>query len=171
MMIKKWIKGSLTGLLAAAVLFGCYGKFPLTRKVYEMNGSIQNKFAKSALTWVLIIVQVYSVLGLVDFAILNVIEFWTGSNPLAMEEGQVEEQIVEKDGKQYKITATKNRLDIESLNQSEATQISMRYNEEKKSWFVQTQDGTFKVAELEDNNVLSLLAPDGQLIERTSVTQ
>lgn len=72
-------------LLVASVGFvssGCFGKFQLTRKVYEVNRSMEEKYSRSALTWVLVIVPVYAIAGLLDFVAFNLIEFWSGQNPL-----------------------------------------------------------------------------------------
>lgn len=61
---------------------GCFGKFQLTRKVYEVNKSMEEKYSRSALTWVLVIVPVYAIAGILDFVVFNVVEFWSGQNPL-----------------------------------------------------------------------------------------
>jgi hypothetical protein len=68
---------SLVGLTA-----GCYGKFQLTREVYRFNSSIEDKYLRSAMTWVLVIVPVYEVSALLDFIVFNVVEFWSGKNPI-----------------------------------------------------------------------------------------
>ena len=70
-------------VLLATSLQGCFGKFALTRKLYTMNSEVENKYLRSGLTWVLLIVPVYHVVGLVDFVVFNTIEFWSGSNPVA----------------------------------------------------------------------------------------
>lgn len=62
---------------------GCFGRFHLVRTVYDFNASVQNKFARSLVTWAMVIIPVYAVAGLVDFLILNTIEFWSGSSALA----------------------------------------------------------------------------------------
>jgi len=78
-------KGIALVLVAAvgALSAGCFGKFQLTRKVYDMNQSIDEKYVRSAATWVFVIIQVYTVAALVDLIVFNVIEFWTGENPVA----------------------------------------------------------------------------------------
>lgn len=78
-------KGIALVLVAAVGVFsaGCFGKFQLTRKVYDINQSIDEKYVRSAATWIFVIVQVYTVAALVDFIVFNVIEFWTGENPVA----------------------------------------------------------------------------------------
>jgi len=77
-------KGIALVLVAAvgALSAGCFGKFQLTRKVYDMNQSIDEKYVRSAATWVFVLVQVYTVAALIDLVVFNVIEFWTGENPV-----------------------------------------------------------------------------------------
>lgn len=65
---------------------GCYGKFQLTRKVYEINSNVQDKFLRSAVTWAFVIIPVYGVAALLDFVLFNTVEFWTGKNPIALGE-------------------------------------------------------------------------------------
>lgn len=73
---------TLLGLAAALSTSGCYGKFSLTRKLYSWNGSFGDKFLSTVLMWVLMIVPVYAVASFVDLFIFNLIEFWTGANPM-----------------------------------------------------------------------------------------
>lgn len=73
----------MIALLTTSTLSGCYGKFALTKKVYAVNGQVNDKFLRSGLTWVFIIVPVYEISFLVDFIAFNTIEFWSGSNPVA----------------------------------------------------------------------------------------
>ncbi len=78
-------KGIALVLMAAvgALSAGCFGKFQLTRKVYDINKSIDDKYVRSAATWILVIVPVYEVAALLDLIVFNVIEFWSGENPVA----------------------------------------------------------------------------------------
>jgi hypothetical protein len=76
-------KGIALVLVAAvgALSAGCFGKFQLTRKLYDINQSIDEKYVRSAATWLFVIP--YAVTGLLDLVVFNVIEFWTGENPVA----------------------------------------------------------------------------------------
>ena len=78
-------KGIALVLVAAVgtLSAGCFGKFQLTRKVYEMNKSIDDKYVRSAATWVFVIVPVYGIVAFLDLVVFNVIEFWSGENPVA----------------------------------------------------------------------------------------
>ncbi len=74
-------KGIALVLVAALGTFsaGCFGKFQLTRKLYDVNQSIDEKWIRSAATWIFVIP--YALTGILDFVVFNVIEFWTGENP------------------------------------------------------------------------------------------
>jgi hypothetical protein len=60
---------------------GCFGKFQMTRNLYELNRSVKDQYLRSAVTWLFVIP--YALTGFLDFAVFNVIEFWSGENPIA----------------------------------------------------------------------------------------
>lgn len=137
-----------TGMLQT----GCFGRFQLVRNIYEFHDSIAGddlggKFIKTILYWIPGGI-VYGIAGLIDSVVLNLIEFWTGSNPLAMNEGDVEMQIVKKGGEKYKITATKNKFNVKQLTGEEAgREANLVYNPENLSWNVEANDQSFMVAQ------------------------
>lgn len=92
-------KGIALVLVAAVggLSAGCFGKFQLTRKVYDMNKSIDDKYVRSAATWIFVIVPVYGIAAILDLIVFNVIEFWTGENPVA--EGKVTKVYAQGNGK------------------------------------------------------------------------
>lgn len=66
-------------LLVAALAAGCYGKFPITRTVYRLNGqATDSKLANSAVMWVFAL-PLYAPGALTDLAVFNLVEFWTGA--------------------------------------------------------------------------------------------
>lgn len=92
-------------MFATSTLNGCYGKFALTKKIYQVNGEVKDKYLRSALTWAFVIVPVYGVAALADFIAFNTIEFWSGSNPVAA--GKKDFQYVDGDRK-FDIHAVKS---------------------------------------------------------------
>jgi hypothetical protein len=62
------------------VFSGCYGKYHLTRKLNEINGSLEDPYVRSVVAWAFVIP--YGFASILDFTIFNVIEFWSGENPL-----------------------------------------------------------------------------------------
>lgn len=103
--MKRILSLLLFALITTSTLTACYGKFALTRKIYQVNGQVQEKFLRSALTWAFLIFPVYSVAGLADFIVFNTIEFWSGNNPVAS--GEKDFQYVEGD-KQFNVHAVKS---------------------------------------------------------------
>ncbi len=102
----KRITAAILAMAVAMVsLQGCYGKMALTKKVYRVNGEVGDKFLRSLVTWVFIIVPVYGISALVDFVLFNTIEFWTGSNPVALGEKNFQ---YSENGDSYRINARKN---------------------------------------------------------------
>jgi len=145
---------------------GCYGNFTLTKKLYNWNGQVGDKFVNSAVMWIMFIVPVYEVAGVIDFVILNTIQFWTGKNPVAMQEGEKETQIVQYEGESYEVTATKNRFDIKNL-EDQTKAISLVFNEDSGEWIVTDQNANeITIAQLDkDNlNMLRLFYPDGHTL-------
>ncbi len=167
----KKLKHIVAALLVIAVssfsLQGCYGSFVATKKVYRWNGGLGNKWVKTVVLWVFIIVPVYPILMLVDFIALNTLEFWTGSNPLAMGPGDKEVQIVENEGQKFEITATQNRFDIKALEGKNAGHVTtLRYDFKSESWYVASNGKEVKIAEASkaNPNKMTLVHPDGEKV-------
>lgn len=115
---------------------GCFGEFALTRKVYNWNDDISDsKVVKSLVMWVMMIIPVYGVAGFVDMIILNLIEFWSGSNPLSMNEGDYEMQMATINGDQFKIEATKDTFTTTQLTGEKAGEVRvMKFDRCDNTW-------------------------------------
>lgn len=158
--------------ITSSSLVGCYGNFTLTRKLYTWNGSLGDKFLVSAVAWVMVIVPIYGFAGFIDFVFLNTVEFWTGKNPMAMKAGEKEIQVVEMNGEQYEITATKNRFDIIKLSNPKAPSVSLIYDEADKSWYAESAQGKAKIAveDAKNPNFISVIYPDGKTVKLNKTT-
>ncbi len=76
--------------LFAAVLLpqtGCIGSFRLTDKVFQWNRGVGSLVVQEILFLAFVILPVYEITVFIDAFILNVIEAFTGSNPLSATEG------------------------------------------------------------------------------------
>ena len=100
------MKKAIVTLLCAGmiVLSGCYGSNACYNKLHDWNGTLGNKWLNSIVHFVMLVIPVYwIVFGLVDILVLNTVEFWTGSNPLASGDSYFE-----KDAQGNSIAAVKN---------------------------------------------------------------
>lgn len=80
--MRKMIAPIALGLTLAFGVQGCYGKFQLVRNLYKWNGSVGNKWVNELVFLAMYILPVYAIAGFVDVVILNLVEFWTGKNPM-----------------------------------------------------------------------------------------
>jgi hypothetical protein len=124
-------------LLFTSSLSACFGTFGLTRKVYTFNENMGGKFVQTLMMYVLFIIPVYEIAGFLDFVVFNLIEFWTGSNPMAMKVGESETQMAKIDGKMYEITATRNQFSIRQTEGPDAgKEALLKYQQEEKQWYL-----------------------------------
>jgi len=66
----------------------CFGSFPVARKVYHWNERVHSdKWVRWLVFLVINIVPVYACAAIFDMVFSNSVEFWTGSNPMAMAPG------------------------------------------------------------------------------------
>ena len=112
-MKKLFLALALTGVMISQT--GCFGEFGLIRKVYEFNQGVGGKFVNQIVFWAMCVIPVYEVAGMLDVIIFNTIEFWTGSNPVAMAPGETEVQYATVDGHQFRMTAQQNYFSVEEL--------------------------------------------------------
>ncbi|MBL8020125.1 MAG: DUF3332 family protein [Leptospirales bacterium] len=97
--MKRKLRKLILGVSALAIMYGtmanCFGKFPLVRKIYELNqlvgdkagGGYLGRFISTVVMWICILLPIYGIASFLDIIIFNLIEFWTGS-PLFIKNGQ-----------------------------------------------------------------------------------
>lgn len=78
MMTRRLLLGA--GLAVGAS--GCWGGFGLSKKLYDWNAGVGNKWVVWLVFFLFAIIPVYGVCLLVDCLVINSIEFWSGSNPM-----------------------------------------------------------------------------------------
>ncbi len=174
-MKKMILKTTAAGLLAVFSIgaTGCFGEFALTRKVYEWNDGIAGddmggKVVKTLVFYALNIIPVYGVAGFVDYVVLNLIEFWTGSNPMAMADGEIEQRVVNYKGTKYQITATKNKFNIvplEGVNKGKSTDLL--YDVTSQSWTMTNESGSQKIIDFNGDKI-SFTSPKGVVVKSIS---
>lgn len=149
----------VASLAAAPLLQGCYGSFAATKKLYQWNGTVGDKWVNSIVMVGLAIIPVYSLAGAADIIVLNTVEFWTGKNPLAMAPGESESRIVTVDGRDLRVTASRHRMTVAAADGVGET-MSLHYDEAGRAWYVETPEGPRLVAR-EAGDALALYRPDG----------
>ena len=92
------------GLAAAFTFTACYGSYGLTTKLYKWNGTLGNKWLNSCVHFLMWIIPVYPICaGLIHGLVLNTVDSWSGSNPVASGD-----TYYEKDAQGNQVAAVKN---------------------------------------------------------------
>jgi len=146
---------------------GCFGSFSLTHKVYDFNADVGDKFVNTVVFWAFCIIPVYETTSFLDIVLFNLIEFWSGSNPIAMNEGDIEIQIVQSGDKVFEIAATKNKLHIVQIKgPQEGYTTDLIYNPDDNACYLSSNGETVKLSEIdpEDGSMLNLFLPDGKML-------
>lgn len=139
--LRNWTAILLLGA-SSVMMSGCFGSFNLTRNLWRWNGDVSdNKFVKELVFLGLHVIPAYPLFGFADLIIFNLIEFWTDSNPIAMNPGETTTNSVEYAGTTYQVTSSQNSLVI--TNEANLTK-EFRYFPEEETWFL-IEDGA-KVA-------------------------
>lgn len=116
-------------LIASLSMSSCIGSFSLTNKLLAWNKQIDSKFVNELVFFVFWIIPVYEVSALADILVLNSIEFWSGTSPVAkgktIIDGQDGKYLVECDGKGYSIT---------SMNDGSKTRLN--FHQDEQTWTV-----------------------------------
>ena len=144
-----------SGLLILSILFtstlsSCLGSFKAALGLKDWNSSISdNKYINNLVFWALVIIPVYGLFLFGDAIIFNVIEFWTGSNPLGMKAGEAETQQITYKGKSYLMTASQNKMKLADLDGNAISELV--YDANDKSWTMNSNGVSQKVISI--NNI------------------
>ena len=158
-------KSVLAVVLAVSLMSSsCLGSFAAFNNLKDWNMQVSDsKFVNNLVFWGLNIIPVYGLFFIGDTLIFNVIEFWSGSNPIAMDDGETEVQLVEFEGNTYELKATKNRMAVHVLEGPKAgNKIEMFYRPDEKSWNAIRPDGEIIPLSRMEEGMYIVYAPNGQ---------
>ena len=145
-------------LLATLTTPSCIGSFSLTNRMLNWNRNLDNKFINELVFFAFWVLPVYEVSALADVLVLNSIEFWSGSNPVAkgkkVIEGQEGRYLVECDGKGYTITS-----------ENDGSVVRLDFNEADRSWSYTVGEETHTIFTFIDDTHVAMPRPDGSFSE------
>lgn len=144
--------------LSGSILFSsCVGSFSLFNKVSAWNQSVSNKFVNELVFIALNIIPVYGVAYAVDAIVLNSIEFWTGSNPVA-NAGEV--QKIKGENGNYFVENTENGYTI--TKEGEKGKLNLVYDEASNTWNSIAENGEIhKLVKMNNDGTADLYLPTG----------
>lgn len=146
----------ICAVLAGSILFtSCIGSFKLWNNLKDWNQGVGNKFVNELVFIALHIVPVYEIAYLADVLVLNTIEFWSGSNPVASNETKE----VKGENGDYLVASHENGYTI--TNKEDNQSMELVYNEETKTWNAVTADASYELVKMNDNGTVSINMQNG----------
>lgn len=143
-------------LMAATVTFSsCIGSFGLFNTVLDWNKGLSNKFVNEVVF--ILISPAYAVCGAVDLFVLNTVEFWSGSNPIA-KVGHVE-KVWGQDGRMYAVKTLKDGYEV---TKPTGEKVLFTYNEDQKSWSMQAEGQERELFRFNEDGTIKATLPDGE---------
>lgn len=130
--MKSKIEKMILLFLVFIMMSGCFGSNQMFNRMHKWNSKVDNKYGRSAVHLAFWIIPVYEVAILGDVIVLNVIEFWSGKNPMAMNDSESETEEIEYAGKVYEVTATKEGFTVKD-KETEKTDAII-YSPNDKTW-------------------------------------
>ncbi len=155
-MKKKFFTVAIALTLVGSVSFtSCIGSFGLSNNLLSWNKSIGNKWVNEVVFFAFWILPVYEICVLADIIVLNTVEFWSGSNPVAA--GEIKQVQGEKG--LYTIETTENGYNITNELGEE---MSLVYNQESKTWSSVAGDEEIQLFTFEDENNVTVHLLNGE---------
>ena len=154
----KLIAASL--LMSGSILFSsCIGSFGLWNQLKSWNQGISNKFVNEIVFLAFHVIPVYEVCYLADVLVLNSIEFWSGSNPLA-EVGTV--RTVEGENGEYLVRTNEDGYTI--TKKGEDSSLNLVFNQDNQTWSAVCEDASYELMTMNEDGTITVKLQDGSNI-------
>ena len=156
------LKMAATALICGAFLFSsCIGSFGLHRKLTTWNEGVGNKFVNELVFLVFHLVPVYEVCYLADILVINTIEFWSGTNPMASV-GDI--KTVKGENGNYLVETLENGYSI-TKEGDESASMELIFNQEESTWNVVAGGVSTELLRLNDNGTADINLPNGEELQ------
>jgi hypothetical protein len=122
---------------------------------------------------VFMVIPVYEIAGFLDIVFCNLLEFWTGRNPVVMNEGEKDTRQMAINGTNYRVTAERNKFTVEKehKNRYELSAVYV-YKTGDSSWYRVEGNKEIRVAHFTNEGSAAFYSNDGKTMtiqaERTS---
>ena len=159
--MKKFIRNAAMTLATVAMLSSCMGSFGLTKKVYDWNETVGDKWVNELVFAACCILPVYEITLFVDAIVFNSIEFWSGKKVIA---STGEKKVVKNNaGKDVEITAMENGYNLTDG----VTSMNLVFDEETQIWSAEYNNQSTNLIKLVDENNAQLFLANGEVMDVT----
>ena len=157
------LKLAATVMVCGAFLFSsCIGSFGLHSKLLSWNEGIGNKFVNELVYLAFNIIPVYGICYLADALVINSIEFWSGSNPMASI-GEVKK--VKGENGNYLVETLENGYSI--TKEGETASMELIYDKDLNTWNVVANGESSELLKMNNDGTADLFLPNGEKMNVT----
>lgn len=158
------LKMAATVCICGAFLFSsCIGSFGLHGKLLSWNEGVGNKFVNELVYLAFNIIPVYPLCYLADALVINSIEFWTGSNPMASI-GDVKK--VKGENGNYLVETLENGYAITKEGEEELS-MELIYDKNLNTWNVVADGVTTELLQMNQDGTVQMPLPNGEAMNVT----
>lgn len=151
-------------LMAGALMMNsCIGSFSLFNKYAEWQRTMTNSKFLNAIVGFILMPIVGSITLVIDWFVLNTIEFWSGDNPVAA--NNMPSKVMGTDGRYYAIKTTKKGYIVTS---PEGLKTTFTHNDKDDSWSVSQNGVTRKLFRYGESGQIEAMMPSGRTITVTN---
>lgn len=144
-------------MLSGSVLFSsCIGSFGLWNSLKDWNQGVSNKFVNELIFLAFHIVPIYEVAYLADVLVLNSIEFWSGSSPVASI-GEV--KTVQGENGEYLVKTNEDGYTISKKGEEKS--VDLVYNKEKNTWNAVADGQSFELVKINEDGTATMSLQNG----------
>lgn len=155
-MKRKSLTKMIAALVGSCIMFtSCIGSFGLTNKLLDWNNNVDSKFVNELVFLAFWIVPVYEISVLADVLVINSIEFWSGSNPVA----ETSVKTIETPDGNYTVETNANGYKIQKDGEAP---VDLVFNENDQTWNVEAKGEVYKLMKMTKDNEVVMYLPNGE---------
>ena len=121
------------------------------------NRNISTKFVNELVFLACNVIPVYGICYLADALVINSIEFWSGSNPMA---GVGDVKKVKGENGNYLVKTLENGYSVQK--EGETMVMELFYDQEQSTWNVEFEGNTAELLKMNENGTAQMVLPNGE---------
>lgn len=150
-------------ICGAFLCSSCVGSFGLHTRLANWNQNIGNKFVNELVFLACNIIPVYGVCYLADWLVINSIEFWSGSNPMASI-GEVKK--VKGENGNYLVETLENGYSITKEGEDVAA-MELLYDKDSNTWSVVADGISTEILKMNEDGTADMYLNNGETMNVT----
>jgi hypothetical protein len=151
-------------LMAGALLYSsCIGSFSLFNSYAKWQCNMTNSKFVNAIVGFVLMPIVGSVTWIIDWVVLNTIEFWSGTNPMQANIGKTQ-KVLGGDGCYYAVTTTKNGYEVKAPS-GEVSYFT--YDKKTDAWTLTQNGETRELFRFNQDGTITTVVANGEQLTVT----